>query len=114
MPVIGGVRADARPRLLAMDGIEVIRRTKDEIRAGRPKMQHVPVMLDLEPEQIKALDKYDELTWEGQNSDTPAVWAIRSRQLAGIGQWNVEDGHATPIDGAASTKYVELRLEDFR
>lgn len=109
VPAIGGVSSEARTRLLAMDGIQVIRRTKDEIRAGRPKMQHVPVMLDLEPEQIKALDKYDELTWEGKNDDTPAVWAIRSRQLAGIGQWNVEDGHATPLDGAPSTKYVYLR-----
>lgn len=110
IPNIGGVRADARDRLLALDGVQIIRRTKDEIRAGRPKMQHVPVMLDLEPEQVKALNEYDRRVWEKEVDDTPAVWAIRSRQLAGIGQWRIdESGHATPLDTAQSAKYVWLR-----
>src|SRR5690606_7094907 len=106
VPVIGDVAPFARPRVVAMDSIYVVRRTKDEIRAGRPKKQIVPVMIQLEPMQVQALDEYDRRVWEKEVHDSPATWAIRSRQLSGIGQWMLppdgEPQHATPVDGAPS------------
>lgn len=108
VPVIGSIRESAKPRWLGMDSIYVIRRTKDEIRAGRPRKLSVPIMLQLEEQQVKALDEYDRRVWEREVPDTPATWAIRSRQLAGIGQWSLPDDgpqHATPVENAASAKF---------
>lgn len=111
VPVVGDMLESSRSRWLAMDSIYVVRRTKDEIRAGRPKKHSIPVMVQLEPMQAKALDEYDRRTWEKETKDTPPVWAIRSRQLAGIGQWRIDEGgsHATPLEDAPSAKFDWLQ-----
>lgn len=77
---------------IARDKLYLLRRTKAEIQAGRPAKQYIPVQLDMNKPQYVAYQKYlrEYLRAQGNTSSsiTPAVYALRSRQIAISSGWD--------------------------
>lgn len=79
---------------VSRDKLYLLRRTKAEIQAGRPAKQYIPVHLDMNKPQYVAYTKYlNEYLRGVRNNDqsiTPAVYALRSRQIAISSGWDWE------------------------
>lgn len=76
------------------DRLYLIRRTKAEIQEGRPAKQYINVILDMNKPQRTAYFDYFRayLATQGSNSPiSPAVYALRSRQIAISSGWT-DDG----------------------
>lgn len=72
------------------DKLYLIRRTKAEIQAGRPAKQYINVILDMnKPQRTAYFDYFREyLSTQGSSTPlSPAVYALRARQLAISSGW---------------------------
>lgn len=80
---------------VARDQLYLLRRTKAEIQANRPAKQYIPVQLDMNKPQYVAYMKFLREYLRGQSSNapsiTPAVYALRSRQIAISSGWDWEN-----------------------
>jgi hypothetical protein len=79
---------------VARDQLYLLRRTKAEIQANRPAKQYIPVQLDMNKPQYVAYMKFLREYLRGESSNapsiTPAVYALRSRQIAISSGWDWE------------------------
>jgi len=78
---------------ISRDALYLIRRTKAEIQAGRPAKQYINVILDMNKPQRTAYFDYwrEHLASQGTaNPLSPAVYALRARQLAITSGWQAE------------------------
>lgn len=89
---------------ISRDSLYLVRRTKAEIQAGRPPKQYINVILDMSKPQRTTYFNYlrDYLNSQGQADPiSPAVYAIRARQLAISSGW--DDGSIG--DSFSSSKF---------
>ena len=76
---------------VARDQLYLIRRTKAEIQEGRPAKQYINVTLDMTKPQKKAYMDMMKSHFSGDSNITPAVAALRSRQLAITSGWDFDN-----------------------
>lgn len=76
---------------VARDQLYLIRRTKAEIQEGRPSKQYINVTLDMAKPQRKAYMELVRDYFSGESKMTPAVVALRSRQLAISSGWDFDN-----------------------
>jgi SNF2 family DNA or RNA helicase len=76
---------------VARDQLYLVRRTKAEIQAGRPSKQYVNVTLDMAKPQRKAYMDMIKAYFSGESKMTPAIVALRSRQLAISSGWDFSE-----------------------
>lgn len=88
---------------VARDQLYLIRRTKAEIQKGRPPKQYIYVNLDMEKPQKKAYTDLVKDYFSGESKMTPAVVALRSRQLAISSGWDFDSNRMT--ESFASNKF---------
>ena len=91
---------------VARDQLYLIRRTKSEIQEGRPSKQYINVTLDMAKPQRKAYMDLVKEYFSGKSAMTPAVVAIRSRQLAISSGWDFTTNEIT--GSFSSTKFEWL------
>lgn len=97
---------------VSRDKLYLLRRTKAEIQAGRPAKQYIPVHLDMNKPQYVAYTKYmNEYLRSVRNNDhsiTPAVYALRSRQIAISSGWDWDNNN---IDVSFSSSKLDWLIE---
>jgi SNF2 family DNA or RNA helicase len=76
---------------VARDQLYLVRRTKAEIQEGRPSKQYINVHLDMAKPQHKAYSDMVKQYFSGESKLTPAVIALRSRQLAISSGWDFDN-----------------------
>lgn len=76
---------------VARDQLYLVRRTKAEIQEGRPSKQYINVTLDMAKPQKKAYMDMVKQYFSGESKMSPAVVALRSRQLAIASGWDFEN-----------------------
>ena len=91
---------------VARDQLYLIRRTKAEIQAGRPPKQYINVTLDMAKPQRKAYMEMVKQYFSGESKMTPAVVALRSRQLAISSGWDFDNNEIG--SSFSSTKFEWL------
>lgn len=91
---------------VARDQLYLIRRTKSEIQAGRPPKQYINVTLDMAKPQRKAYMEMVKQYFSGESKMTPAVVALRSRQLAISSGWDFDSNEIG--SSFSSTKFEWL------
>ena len=93
---------------VARDQLYLIRRTKAEIQDGRPPKQYINVTLDMAKPQRKAYMEMVKQYFSGESKMTPAVVALRSRQLAISSGWDFDTNE---IGGSFSSTKFEWLVE---
>ncbi len=91
---------------VARDQLYLVRRTKAEIQEGRPPKQYINVTLDMAKPQRKAYMDLMKDHFSGNSKMTPAVVALRSRQLAISSGWDFDNNQIG--DSFSSTKFEWL------
>ncbi|NBU23371.1 MAG: DEAD/DEAH box helicase [Actinobacteria bacterium] len=91
---------------VARDQLYLVRRTKAEIQEGRPAKQYINVTLDMAKPQRKAYMDLMKDHFSGNSKMTPAVVALRSRQLAISSGWDFDNNQIG--DSFSSTKFEWL------
>lgn len=91
---------------VARDQLYLVRRTKAEIQEGRPAKQYINVTLDMAKPQRKAYMDLMKDHFSGKSGMTPAVVALRSRQLAISSGWDFDNNQIG--DSFSSTKFEWL------
>jgi SNF2 family DNA or RNA helicase len=91
---------------VARDKLYLIRRTKAEIQAGRPSKEYIYVNLDMSKPQRVAYNNFLREYLDSAETDkpiSPAVYALRARQLATSSGWNFSENEIG--DSFASSKF---------
>jgi hypothetical protein len=88
---------------VARDQLYLIRRTKAEIQEGRPPKQYVYVNLDMEKPQKKVYMEMVKNYFSGESKVTPAIIALRTRQLAITSGWDFDNNQVS--ESFASNKF---------
>ena len=88
---------------VARDQLYLIRRTKAEIQKGRPPKQYVYVNLDMEKPQKKIYMEMVKNYFSGESKVTPAIIALRTRQLAITSGWDFDNNQVS--ESFASNKF---------
>lgn len=91
---------------VARDQLYLIRRTKSEIQHGRPPKQYINVTLDMAKPQRKAYMEMVKQYFSGESKMSPAVVALRSRQLAISSGWDFDSNEIG--SSFSSTKFEWL------
>lgn len=91
---------------VSRDQLYLIRRTKAEIQEGRSPKQYINVTLDMAKPQRKAYMDMMKGYFSGESKMTPAIVALRSRQLAISSGWDFDSNSIG--DSFSSTKFEWL------